>query len=199
MTSSNCVNSCVLAAVALLAAASMGGEARAEGTFFKNGRPQSGSAETGAQSARPIAQAPVAQAPAAVAENTTVSVPTSAPPTVPATASQQGAAARVTGTVEQVTATDTLVVAGRTVQLAGVHGTSGPIVDGLRRWLASNGNQLNCTPVGQRYRCLTQGGNDLGPVVLAAGAGQADQDAPPVYRAVESQARAAHRGMWAQR
>ena len=103
----------------------------------------------------------------------------------------------VAGAVDQVISTDTLVVAGRTVHLAGIRGTNGPIVDGLRRWFASQGNHLTCTAAGAHYISATPNGRDIGPVILGVGAGQAAEDAPPSYRSIEAQARAAGRGVWA--
>jgi endonuclease YncB( thermonuclease family) len=134
-------------------------------------------------------------------KNRTVPAPAAAAPTPvqqPAVAASPAPPTAVTGSVDAVTTTDTLVVAGRPVQLAGVSGVGGDAVAGLRHWLAGNGNQVTCQPAGARYTCVTAKGEDVGQVVVFNGAGKAAADASPAYRAAETQARAARKGLWAQ-
>lgn len=92
--------------------------------------------------------------------------------------------------------TDTLVVNGQRVRLAGVDGVAGPPAASLARWLRENGNQVTCTPVGPRHRCMTMTGKDVGQVVVLNGVGKASADAPPVYQQAEAQAKAAGKGVW---
>jgi endonuclease YncB( thermonuclease family) len=72
------------------------------------------------------------------------------------------------------------------------------MLSGLKGWLSSNGNQLNCSAVGPRYRCVTPNGKDVAMVVLANGAAEVDAGAPPEYRNAQNQARMMHKGIWAQ-
>jgi endonuclease YncB( thermonuclease family) len=97
-----------------------------------------------------------------------------------------------------VPSTDTLVVAGQRVQLAGVRGVS-EMTQPLQRWIASTGNTVTCRPAGTRYRCTTANGSDVGQVVLQNGGGTAEPGAPANYRGAEMQARMARRGIWRQR
>jgi endonuclease YncB( thermonuclease family) len=114
--------------------------------------------------------------------------PTPAPP----------APADISGQVSEVPSTDTLVVAGQRVTLAGVRGVS-EMTQPLQRWIASSGNSVTCKPVGSHYRCTTANGSDVGQVVLQNGGGTATPDAPANYRGAEMQARMGRRGIWRQR
>ncbi len=166
------------------------GLARAEGSFFKD--------------RRDAAQSHPAQSPPPSPTLTPVPRTAESPPqpqAIPveqATHAEQAVPAEVSGSVSEVQATDTFVVAGRRVQLAGVRGGSA-MRDALQGWIVKNGSSLSCSAAGQRYRCSTANGKDVGQVVLQNGGGEADTDAPPDYRAAEAQARSARRGIWAQR
>jgi len=190
----------------------------AEGSFFKDRQSAAGSQQPAAQQTAAQPKAVPATAPAPVPEpaqappdstgssaSETPPPPVSAPapaPTVPPPVQQPtrqaSSHADVSGAVSEVLSTDTFVVAGQQVQLAGVRGRA-VLLTGLRGWLANNGNQLNCHAVGSRYRCSTPNGRDVGQIVLANGAGEVDANAPPEYRAAETQARLAHKGIWSGR
>lgn len=131
----------------------------------------------------PAAPRPVSQTPA----------PAPAPTTIP---TPPRAAAEHTGTVDEVVSTDTLLVAGRRVRLAGVDGVAGQATAGLSQWLRANGNQVTCTPLGSRFRCMTQTGKDVAQVVLLNGVGKVSGDVPQVYTQAEAQARAGGKGLW---
>jgi endonuclease YncB( thermonuclease family) len=118
----------------------------------------------------------------------------SAQPAAPAPA----APADISGQVSEVPSTDTLVVGGQRVALAGVRGVS-EMAPPLQRWIASTGNSVTCHPVATRYRCTTANGSDVAQVVLQNGGGTATPDAPANYRGAEMQARMGHRGIWRQR
>ena len=92
--------------------------------------------------------------------------------------------------------TDTLSVGGQQLQLAGVIGANGPATQGLEGYLRSQGNHLSCTPVGVRFRCLTDAGKDVGLLVVANGVGRASADAPRDYQDAQNQARATGKGLW---
>ncbi|HUA87985.1 MAG TPA: hypothetical protein VL994_01040 [Steroidobacteraceae bacterium] len=173
--------------------------AHAEGTFFKSRRaalsagtpapvaaPPAATAAPGPGTAQPAAPTP----PPAATES---SAP--AHPAAPAPAAPPAAAPR-SGTVDRVLTTDTLSVGGQPVQLAGVVGVSGPVTQGLAHYLQTQGNHLSCTPLGTRYRCLTDAGKDVGLIVVLNGAGRAAPDAPHEYQAAENQARANGQGLW---
>ena len=198
--------------------------AAAEGSFFKDRRDMAAQAKP---SAAPVL-APPAQAPApaptttvarAVEQQDGAAAPEQeqapareerapAPEDrAPAREEQSGAAqtqapasapAQITGQVSEVPLTDTLVVNGQHVKLAGVRGVS-EMTQPLQRWIASTGNSVTCQPAGARYRCTTANGSDVGQVVLQNGGGTATPDAPSSYRAAEMQARMGHRGIWRQR
>jgi hypothetical protein len=150
----------------------------------------------------PSQPAPAKQAaPPVVSAAPQVSASVPASPTVPPSPTVQSPArpassrTDVSGAVTEVLTTDTFVVAGQQIQLAGVRGRA-MMLTGLRGWIANNGNQLNCRAVGPRYRCSTPNGKDVGQIVLANGAGEADANAPPEYRSAETQARLGHKGIW---
>ena len=100
--------------------------------------------------------------------------------------------------MSDVLSTDTLVVNGQQVQLAGIRGRP-VMLSGLKAWIQSNGGKLTCRAVGPKYQCLTATNKDVGMVVLANGAGEVDAGAPPQYRQIQTQAQMGHKGIWAQR
>lgn len=198
MTSTDPVRVLVCAlAVGMLLTAS----AHAEGTFFKSRRGAANTTSPGAGT--PVPPVPPAPGPG----SNTPAPPQPAPQNrdggtagradpAPPPASTPAAAAVRAGSVDRVLTTDTLSVGGQQVQLVGVEGVSGPVTQGLSRYLQSQGNHLTCTPVGGRFRCLTDAGKDLSLLVLLNGAGRATADAPREYHAAENQARANNQGVW---
>jgi len=116
------------------------------------------------------------------------------PPPAPASAGS----AMVSGPVNEVLSTDTFRVSGQQVQIAGIRGRA-MMLAGLKNWIAANGGQLSCRPVGPKYRCATPNNKDVGLIVLANGAAEVDAGAPPEYRQAELQAQANHKGIWGQR
>jgi endonuclease YncB( thermonuclease family) len=108
------------------------------------------------------------------------------------------APADISGQVSEVPSTDTLVVVGQRVTLAGVRGVS-EMAPPLQRWIAGTGNSVTCRPAGSHYRCNTADGSDVAQVVLQNGGGTATPDAPASYRSAEIQARMARRGIWRRR
>jgi endonuclease YncB( thermonuclease family) len=113
----------------------------------------------------------------------------------PVPSPQPPPAAVIQGAVQQVPNTDTLVVAGRRIRLAGVSGEPA-MAAGLRGWLQSQGNQVRCTPTGQAYTCTTPGDLDVGRIVVFNGAGRAAADASQDYLDAEAQARSRGVGVW---
>lgn len=208
----------IRARCAALCALLCAGTLHAEGTFFKNRRTAGASPPASAESAPPVrvpATPPDAPAPTSggvVAASGSGKPPLTSgpivpppqpdpppppapPPGPPAAAAAPGAASH-SGAVDRVVTTDTLSVAGQTVQLAGVVGSGGASTAGLQHYLQAQGNHLSCQAVGARYRCLTDAGKDLGLLVLMNGAGRASSDAPAAYQEAEAQARAAGKGLW---
>lgn len=104
----------------------------------------------------------------------------------------------LSGPVNEVLSTDTFMVNGQQVQIAGIRGRV-LMLAGLKNWIAGNGGQLNCRAVGAKYRCATANNKDVGLIVLANGAAEVDAGAPPEYRQAELQAQANHKGIWGQR
>lgn len=93
--------------------------------------------------------------------------------------------------------TDTYLINGQQVQLAGIRGTA-LMLGGLKAWVKGNGGRFSCRAVGAKYRCITTDtGKDVGLIVLANGVAQVDAGAPPEYRQVEIEAQMKHKGMWA--
>ncbi|MBX3607302.1 MAG: hypothetical protein KF788_18625 [Piscinibacter sp.] len=201
----------------MLLAAGLLAEAGAEGTFYKNKR-KPAAVEGSASAAAPAAATPPAPSPppapppppapsppttAPASPPAEAPAPAPAPPVAPAspapTRPAETAATPVSGSVDSVVATDTLMVGGRRVRLAGLDGITGPALPSMAQWLRSNGNQVTCTPQGARHRCLTATGKDVAQVVLLNGLGRATSDAPPLYQEAERQAKASAKGVWAPR
>ena len=188
-----------LVLAALTAALLFAWTASAEGTFFKKKR----AAATVQQPTPPPAPAPTPQpAPAPEPQDSGTAQPpveqTTPPAPEPTPPPPAPAPRAVSGNVDSVESTDTLVVAGQRVRLLGVDGTGGS-AEGLKRWIVGNGNQLTCEPVGPRYKCQNPRGADVTQIVLFNGAGRADGTATPEHRAAEAQARAQGKGIWGQR
>lgn len=188
---------CALATGMLLTSA-----AHAEGTFFKSRRGVATANPGSGTAVPPLPATPVAAAnssappPPAAQQHELNAAGRADPAPAPPPAAPAAAAAARTGSVDRVLTTDTLSVGGQQVQLAGVEGVSGPVTQGLTRYLQSQGNHLTCTPLGGRFRCLTDAGKDVGLLVLLNGAGRASADAPREYHAAENQARANNQGVW---
>lgn len=157
--------------------------AQAEGTFFKKKR---ATAPVTAVTPEPKPQTPPPPAPE----------PEQPTPEPPAPKPEIPAPTPISGVVDSVESTDTLIVAGQRVQLAGIRGEAA-LTQGLTRWLAGNGNQVNCEPIAARYVCKIPRGTDVGLIVLSNGAGRADAEASEEYKQAEGQARAQRRGVWA--
>jgi len=171
-----------------------------------------GSAEparaTGGAAATPQAQEPPAsqQSPpvAAPVPPAPSSPPRSQPPAPaqvpdhPSQAPASAGSAMISGPVNEVLSTDTFTVNGQQVQIAGIRGRP-VMLAGLKNWIAGNGGQLTCRPVGPKFRCATPNNKDVGLIVLANGAAELDAGAPPEYRQAQLQAQANHKGIWAQR
>lgn len=171
--------------------------AQADGTFFKN--------RQAAVTAAALAPAPITpalgvlpgEASRTTAEPTKTVSPTPAagspPPAPPSTT-----ASEISGAVSDVLSTDTMIVAGQRIQLAGLRGTPS-LAAPFRRWLQGHGGQLSCRGVAGRYQCTTPNALDVGRVLLLNGAAECDAGAPAEYQMAQQQARQARRGLWAQR
>ena len=87
---------------------------------------------------------------------------------------------------------------GQTQQLFGVVGLPGDETKGLRAYIVKAGDQLTCqAKTASESVCLLPDGEDVAMVALVNGVAQARLDAPDPYRAQESAAQAARRGIWA--
>ncbi len=205
----------VLIGSAVVAGQLLCSAALAEGSFFKD-RPGSAGAPAAANTASPVVT-PAPPAPAAPAAppspdaqvsraGSAVPAPTAQPqPPLSPRATERptesagtAGSATLSGPVSDVLSTDTFVVNGQQVQLAGIRGRP-VMLNGLKAWIQSNGGRLACRAVGSKYHCVTPTNKDVGMVVLANGAGEVDAGAPPAYRQVETQAQMSHKGIWAQR
>lgn len=105
---------------------------------------------------------------------------------------------RVTGSVNDITDTASLVVDGHPVVLHGIAlGTREPYVSQLRVFLLAQGNTLKCLHVEHdRYTCEVRSG-DLASILLLNGAARAESDAPANYLEKERLAQENGRGVWA--
>jgi len=199
--------------IAACAAAAATPQAGAEGTFYKAKR-EARAAEPAAAPASPVVQAPApVPVPAPPPVPVPAPVPAPSPPPVaaeptpspeppqqvaaaPAPAPQPAPAGPIAGSVGQVLSTDSFVVAGKRVRLAGIEGVGEPHASALANWLHSGNRTVSCTPEGRRYTCLTSDRIDLARLVLLNGAGRTSADAAPQYRQDEERARREGKGIW---
>ncbi len=91
-----------------------------------------------------------------------------------------------------------LVVAGQQIRLIGVDPGPADAIAPFEKWLRAHAT-LTCEPSPRtgRYRCLTTNGVDVAEAALLNGAAQVADDAAPIYREREAEARQAGRGLWA--
>jgi endonuclease YncB( thermonuclease family) len=101
----------------------------------------------------------------------------------------------LSGTVEQVIDTATLLVQGETVELAGIKGLGSPYRDQLAKFIEEQGSQIRCEPIDGRYVCFVKN-VDLGLAALTNGAARPDTDATPQYRQAADEARRNRRGIF---
>jgi endonuclease YncB( thermonuclease family) len=139
---------------------------------FENDAAARGAAPTGAEAAPPPITTP--------------------PPATPAAASGV-----IRGPVTRVPNAATLVVADQRLRLSGIDPGPGEALAPFESWVRGQG-ALMCEPDAQtgRYRCLTSGGVDVAEAAILNGAGRVGDGASPEYRASETQARTAKRGLW---
>ena len=171
--------------------------ALADGTFFKNRQAAVTAAAVAPAPTTPALGVRPGQASRAAPEPAKAATPTPAagnPPPAPASTT----ANEISGAVSDVLSTDTMIVAGQRVQLAGLRGTPS-LAAPFRRWLQGHGGQLSCRAIAGRYQCTTANGLDVGRVLLLNGAAECDAGAPAEYQLAQQQARQARRGLWAQR
>lgn len=85
-----------------------------------------------------------------------------------------------------------------TVALFGIVGQAGDAAQGLQSYLVNAGAQVMCQPQANgEYICLLPDGTDVAEVSLVNGAAQTRTDSSDEYRAQESDAQSARRGIWA--
>lgn len=171
--------------------------AQADGTFFKH-RPaavaETASLPAPITPAMPVRAGEASPSPAQPARTTTSTPAANNTPPAPASTTPN----EISGAVSDVVSTDTLIVAGQRVQLAGLRGTAS-LAAPFRRWLQGHGGQLTCRAREGRYQCTTANGLDVGRVLLLNGAAECDAGAPADYQMAQQAARQARRGLWAQR
>jgi endonuclease YncB( thermonuclease family) len=103
----------------------------------------------------------------------------------------------ISGNVDSYSAEGWPVIAGKAVRLRGVETLSPAQVAGMKAWVNSHNNYLECQAVNaDSYRCQNLRGLDLACIVLFNGGARASPDAEPAYRDAEQQARDARRGVW---
>jgi endonuclease YncB( thermonuclease family) len=181
-----------------IAATLISASVAAEGTFFKSRTAQPTPTTTPAsqQQSSGGQTTPAPTTPVPTTPEPTTPTPPPTEPVPQQDASQQPHVAPISGTIERVVTTSTFVVGGQQFDLFGVIGEPAPYTTGLSGWLAANGNRVNCTPEGGKYRCFTPGKADVGGVVIFNGAGKAAPDAPQEYVAAEQKAQAQRKGVW---
>lgn len=101
----------------------------------------------------------------------------------------------LTGTVDQVIDTGTLIVQGETIELAGIKGLGSPYRDQLAKFIEEQGSQIRCEPISGRYVCFVSN-VDLGLAALTNGAARPAADATPQYRQAADEARRNRRGIF---
>jgi hypothetical protein len=90
-----------------------------------------------------------------------------------------------------------LNVNGVKISLAGIEGVGGTAATQLQGFLTSQGDQVTCTPSGDRYTCVTSKGVDVAEAALLNGAAKASSAASERYKSLEQDAKTKHRGIWA--
>jgi len=95
--------------------------------------------------------------------------------------------------------TGTLTIGNRTFPLAGVDGVSGPAVEEMQKYIAANGDKVNCDAEGLvRYVCTLPDGTDLARLALVNGAARLAVNARDEYSQQVDIAQREKRGLWAQ-
>lgn len=103
----------------------------------------------------------------------------------------------ISGRIDRIVDTGTLMISGQRVRLYGVQGVSNRRhVDLLSGFIRNEGGQLNCEPKGEAHICRTQKGNDLSAVVLANGGARVATDSTDDYRRFEAEAKRKRIGIW---
>lgn len=137
--------------------------------------------------------------PAAPASGTGAAPPTTSPSAVPAAATSAAATAPgvIRGPVTRVPNAATLVVADQRLRLSGIDPGPQEVLAPFESWVRGQG-ALTCEPDAQtgRYHCFTSGGIDVAEAAILNGAGRVGDGTSPEYRASETQARTAKRGLW---
>jgi endonuclease YncB( thermonuclease family) len=119
--------------------------------------------------------------------------PTTPPPPVSTVAAPGG----IRGQVTRVPNAATLVVADQRLRLSGIDPGPQEALPPFENWVRGQGS-LACEPDAQtgRYHCFTGGGVDVAEAAILNGAGRVGNGASTEYRASETQARMAKRGLW---
>jgi endonuclease YncB( thermonuclease family) len=101
----------------------------------------------------------------------------------------------LSGSVEKVFDTATLLVRGQKLMLAGITGFGSPYRDQLEKFIVEQGGKVQCEPIGDRYSCYVSN-VDLGLAALTNGAARTAADASPAYRKAEAEAKKNRRGIY---
>ncbi len=101
----------------------------------------------------------------------------------------------MSGSVEKVLDTATILVGGQRLMLAGITGFGSPYRDQLAKFIQEQGGKVRCAPIGDRYSCFVSN-VDLGLAALTNGAARTAADAPPAYRQAEAEAKKSKRGIY---
>jgi endonuclease YncB( thermonuclease family) len=146
-----------------------------------------------AQPGQPAAPPVTANAPSEPPALPPGSEPAIAPP--PAAAAQPAEPVALTN--PKVVDTATLEGDGKTLRLFGVAGLNGTAADGLKSYIASNGDRLTCQPHDNgEYVCVLPDGTDVAMAALINGAAQTRGDSPEAYNNEQTLAQEARRGVW---
>jgi endonuclease YncB( thermonuclease family) len=101
----------------------------------------------------------------------------------------------MSGSVEKVLDTATILVSGQRLMLAGITGFGSPYRDQLAKFIEEQGGKVRCAPIGDRYSCFVSN-VDLGLAALTNGAARTATDASPAYRQAEDEAKKSKRGIY---
>lgn len=107
-------------------------------------------------------------------------------------------APQITGVVTRIVDAADLVINGQQLRLIGIDAGPREALPPFEKWVRSHA-ELKCelSQRRERYRCVTTTGVDVAEAALLNGAGQTSDDAAPIYRQREAEARKNRRGMWA--
>jgi endonuclease YncB( thermonuclease family) len=88
------------------------------------------------------------------------------------------------------------VLEGKTVRLVGIQPVAPERMQKFLAWVTAPSGFLECEPIGDGFRCLTNSNEDVAQSLLLNGQARSAPDANEIYLAAEREAQQAHKGIW---